>query len=234
MPELDWTKPEDYAYTRSLTRHQWAWEFLRRNPEYRKDWNSLQERIASAVDSSAEQDQGQSVPDVNMGLAAKWDLYALADPNIPAHEMRNRPHFRYTADVSIMTGDTPQAQDRDGVLWVHWPYSLALRFNVLIPVEPQLEVARKILLHWRRKVRADSRVRRMQGKPQPAKFPLYVRLLDARLAGLSELKIGLALFKTSFDPRTKAHDAVKAARRMASSGYRDLLLTPDTWHRLEG
>ena len=34
----DWRHAEDYAFTADLTRHQWAWEFLRRNPDYRREW----------------------------------------------------------------------------------------------------------------------------------------------------------------------------------------------------
>ncbi len=34
----DWRQPETYAFTTHLTREQWAWEFLRRNPDYRRSW----------------------------------------------------------------------------------------------------------------------------------------------------------------------------------------------------
>jgi hypothetical protein len=37
-PMPDWREPETYAFTAHLTREQWAWEFLRRNPEYRQAW----------------------------------------------------------------------------------------------------------------------------------------------------------------------------------------------------
>ena len=30
-----------YSYTRSLNKEQWAWEFLRRNPEYRRDYTAF-------------------------------------------------------------------------------------------------------------------------------------------------------------------------------------------------
>ena len=168
----------------------------------------------------------------NIGYAHPWDLYVMADPAIPANEMRFSPHFRYTTDVSIMQGDTGQGSFRDGVLWVHAPFNPALRFNLLVPIQPQLEVARKILTILRHRVKADERVRHRTGKPQPDKFTVYVRVLDARLAGESESEIGRTLFKDSFEPRLKARDAIKAAQRMTSSGYRDLLLTPDTWARL--
>lgn len=35
--EPDWRRPETYAHTEALTRVDWAWEFLRRNPAFRAD-----------------------------------------------------------------------------------------------------------------------------------------------------------------------------------------------------
>ena len=31
----DWSKAQAYAYTDALSAREWAWEFLRRNPEFR-------------------------------------------------------------------------------------------------------------------------------------------------------------------------------------------------------
>lgn len=33
----DWRATASYSYTIRLTRRQWAWEFLRRNPTFRRD-----------------------------------------------------------------------------------------------------------------------------------------------------------------------------------------------------
>jgi len=38
MP-IDWTNLKNYPKAEDLTVTQWGWEFLRRNPEYIKDWN---------------------------------------------------------------------------------------------------------------------------------------------------------------------------------------------------
>jgi len=229
----DWRKAEDYAYTEGLTLHEWAWEFLRRNPEYRADWASLQDKIAS----------GELIRDMNatteanahyasMNLAGKWDLYTMDDPYKAAIERHFRPHFRYTTDVSILQGDTGQGAYRDGVLWVHWPLNPALRFNLLVPIEPQLEVARQILTRLRNQLKVADKVRVRTGKPQPDKFPLYVRVLDAYLDGAKDNEVGRALFADAYDPRLKAREVNEAARKLTNSGYRDLLLTPSTWNRL--
>jgi hypothetical protein len=34
----DWTQPEEYDFMDGEPPEVWAWEFLRRNPEYRKQW----------------------------------------------------------------------------------------------------------------------------------------------------------------------------------------------------
>lgn len=40
MPAPDWTSDDNYAWTEVLSRREWAWEFLRRNEEFRKAWKN--------------------------------------------------------------------------------------------------------------------------------------------------------------------------------------------------
>jgi hypothetical protein len=40
MTKPDWTKADDYAWLNLLSRREWAWEFLRRNPDFRAAWQS--------------------------------------------------------------------------------------------------------------------------------------------------------------------------------------------------
>ena len=37
----DWRNRSHYDYTASLSRQGWAWEFLRRNPDYRQDFDRM-------------------------------------------------------------------------------------------------------------------------------------------------------------------------------------------------
>ena len=41
MSRPNWRIDEDYSFTETLTLEGWAWEFLRRNPGYRKDYENL-------------------------------------------------------------------------------------------------------------------------------------------------------------------------------------------------
>ncbi len=71
-PLIDWCNPQSYAYTQRLSRDAWAWEFLRRNPDYRAAWAHMLGR-ASRVPS----------------LAARWfGLVTFEDPDRTAAEAR--------------------------------------------------------------------------------------------------------------------------------------------------
>ena len=41
----DWRSPSDYEYLRQLDRAELAWEFLRRNPDYKKDFGRIDEKV---------------------------------------------------------------------------------------------------------------------------------------------------------------------------------------------
>jgi hypothetical protein len=47
----DWRSPSDYGYLRQLDRAELAWEFLRRNPDYQKDFARIVEATSrDAID----------------------------------------------------------------------------------------------------------------------------------------------------------------------------------------
>jgi len=43
----DWRKDGDYAFTENLSPEGWAWEFLRRNPEYNSNYESVKTLVAN-------------------------------------------------------------------------------------------------------------------------------------------------------------------------------------------
>jgi transcriptional regulator len=34
----DWSRIQAYDYTQALSARSWAWEFLRRNPDFKAEW----------------------------------------------------------------------------------------------------------------------------------------------------------------------------------------------------
>ena len=41
MSLRNWRDSSDYEFTRALDGGQWAWEFLRRNPDYQQEWSEF-------------------------------------------------------------------------------------------------------------------------------------------------------------------------------------------------
>ena len=50
--EPDWQDYDSYDYTESLMHDGWAWEFLRRNPNYRAEWRETSHIARRLTDAS--------------------------------------------------------------------------------------------------------------------------------------------------------------------------------------
>ena len=53
MSRPNWRNEEEYAFTETLTRDGWAWQFLSRNDDYIKDWNDLLETFLEDEENKA-------------------------------------------------------------------------------------------------------------------------------------------------------------------------------------
>lgn len=58
-----WQHPQDYAYTDSLESSGWAWEFLRRNPDYRHDFDECVSRDKAWVNAGGGRDNAHAIFD---------------------------------------------------------------------------------------------------------------------------------------------------------------------------
>ena len=71
----DWRDPASYDYTRDLTREGWAWEFLRRNPNYRKSWR---DQVDPAATNPTESGKARAAaPAIVSAAAAAWGLLSF-------------------------------------------------------------------------------------------------------------------------------------------------------------
>ena len=48
MPDFDWRSPEAYSKLQNVDLTGLAWEYLRRNPEYRKNYRALENPLDAA------------------------------------------------------------------------------------------------------------------------------------------------------------------------------------------
>lgn len=91
----------DYTYTNNLNKEQWAWEFLRRNPEYQRDykqfihrWNTLEDHFGKESDGDLQAWQN----DIR-SFANEWDNELTLLEELPGAERDNTSQDPIQIDV---------------------------------------------------------------------------------------------------------------------------------------
>ncbi|HWH59557.1 MAG TPA: DUF2285 domain-containing protein [Terriglobales bacterium] len=74
----DWSSDVPYAYTDRLSGSQWAWEFLRRNAEFRADWRVAQLQYGL---SGYDPPMTMMVSQYDTPMLSKWGLLYCTSPN---------------------------------------------------------------------------------------------------------------------------------------------------------
>jgi hypothetical protein len=73
MTQPDWHCAEDYTFTKKLDNAGWAWEFLRRNPEYIHDWKVAVQQQQKFIEHQA-----------GNKFNAHRNPYVMFDPPLPS------------------------------------------------------------------------------------------------------------------------------------------------------
>jgi len=238
----DWRNPKNYGFTERLTAAQWAWEFLRRSPDYRREWGEF---IATWRDLEAA-----------YGKPSQRDMAAWkSDPRawVPAEQCRESD-CRVDGDKVLIecalgarwgfykfppdpADDDPVGGDR--LVWreVPWevpllgplesapemPSRAALVFDLGLPLAPQLEQAKRRLQIERRRRVASGEVTPPRIADHVASLTLRLRLLDAIAAGATPTERARMLDLTP----ESAQAAEAEARNLREGGYRRLLVLRD-------
>ena len=191
----NWRNPKDYPRTDGLTPSQWAWEFLRRDPEYKESW----ERYLDALGALSEDPDPRPIPDELSG-AWMWGIDGFhQDPD------EDSPPKWLPA---VATGHTMQVKDRPpnrkgyrtvGQLFPDHEGRIPVVFNLRQPIKPQLDAARKQLLRLQEKAEEHGIRARKVVKPQKKghkgeQWPGLLRVLDAVAEGAAPKEIAEILF----------------------------------------
>lgn len=186
---------DHYAYCAALTRDQWAWEFLRRNPGYRRDYQAF-----ITIWRALEADYG-APPNRDF---SKWKQDPRAYGPLPGD-----------AELATTTGELCVAQDERVLLecWVgakwgfykfpldpervapgpdelSWrpppqpggeieaPYRVDIAFDLSLPLPPQLEAAKFRLVSRAAELRRQGLAAPKTLANQHARWTTMLRLVD--------------------------------------------------------
>ncbi len=237
---MDWRAAKDYGFTAELDAAGWAWQFLRRCPEYRADhawfaatWHALEAEYGVPPERDffrwkqdsrawrAEAEIAGCGTDLCPGendqvliecwMGAKWGFRKF--PVDPAVDFPEALAWR---DQPIEVEPVCAAQ-----VDLFPAERVALGFDLSLPLDAQLEAARRklaLLRHGMAKSGALPPLSLRQGAPV---WRVWLRMLDGLDAGAGLPEIGLALELA--DPA----GALAAARVTCRKGYRRILMLAD-------
>jgi hypothetical protein len=152
------------AYPDNLTDHQWRWQFLRRRDDYRDDWHDI---------SDGDQTRRFVLVANNQTLREKYGIAMMAHPGEPEIP----PHYFLPDKIRRIELGWPSTADA----------VILVPFDLDRPLGLQLERARERLTESQ-----DTRSLKTS-REHRKKWPLYLRVLDAREAEATFDEIGRTL-----------------------------------------
>lgn len=236
---MAWQGPENYVFEPHLSGAEWAWQFLRRNPDYRRDyawfivtWQALEADYGApptrdffrwrqdprAWRSEAElagcgSEACPGVDDkvlIECWMGAKWGLRKF--PLDPARE-RPVPGEELDWREQPLSVEVLGAADHDHLQQRHG--KIGIGFDLSLPVDAQLEAAKRLMLIRRRGLERNGDLPPRSVQVGCEVWTRLLRLLDGVEAGLSLADLAAT------------DEEWAAAQAMTAVGYRRILLLED-------
>ena len=234
---------EPYAYCATLTPDQWAWEFMRRNPAYRADyqqfitiWHALEAdygapphrdfqrwkldpRAYGPLPGAGESDLSNTASDLCVGEDERVMLECWMGAKWGFHKFPLDPdhvHPPTPDELSWRALPAQAANDIDEI------YQLDIAFDLSLPLPPQLDAARFRLAS---KVAALRRA----GHPAPRTVTSQREHWTQLLQVLDHDALSIEASIMGRENTAPAHHAplFDSARDMVQMGYREILRLPE-------
>jgi hypothetical protein len=207
----DWRDSSAYPAA-SAPLCQWAWQFLRRNPEYQADWESFVRPHYDPVDRSID---GRSVVPFHT-LREKYGVHYPADPALrDTDPMFEAAYILRTIEGSIRL--------LPGQVWRLREHEVGIILDKRLPRGPQIRAADAYFEEMQRTFDGDV----IEVRYHRDKWPNYLRILDAKAAGEKHDVIAAGLFpqlSNAYDDgykgRKQVQNQLKAAQRLRDVDYR--------------
>lgn len=218
----------DYEYLKGESIDLWAWQFLRRNDEYRSQWKNKSKSLYEK--NLAKTDFGKFLTDEMMAEtpdpgAQKWGLscgYENPDRQIPIVGFSPRIFGRMIPDLIGIEEESKQITDRYKQLGEKDEFikkllsdvifrqnkaeipegSAAVVFDLSLPIKPQVKHAKQLLMKVQQQEIAAGRVNRQNPSIPKSLFDLYtryLRILDAKEENNSSAQIAGVIFPTEIN-----------------------------------
>ena len=239
----DWRKPSQYPdpSKAEVTRLDWAWQFLRRNPEYQQLWSNLiapnykpahvtwsMKQTAGSVRRVRDRVRAhlKAPPSANYQLAQFETLFGIItippDPSKRKARLRFAAHFiRYARKPSHRPGKSgwvynvpTSLQDHEVLVW----------FDLRWPTKAQLTRAKQLLAQQTREEKLENIP--FSFRYRPKKYINYLRILDAKAANAPDAEVAKVIYPQElniypeFVGSHRVRDDRNAAERLRDNPWR--------------
>jgi hypothetical protein len=202
----DWRQPSGYPNPGNLWISDWRWEFLRRKPRYRQDYDRPE---LSYVDESKAR-----------YFERVYFLASPIDPQLSAAdyvrscetELFRPDHFDVFIGSRSFSSKYAHGSEVDRIMHHRSNNDIFFRVDPLKPLEAQF----KVFVEIARKSQRSLLGRILTPRARPTKWPLYLRVLDARDCDAAYSEIARVCLKHE-DPSAAigaARDLTKQARKL--------------------
>jgi len=215
----------DYARCATLTRDQWAWEFLRRNPDYQADYRqfiALWQALEADYGTPPERDfsRWKRDPRAYGPLPGDGELNAASGELCQVDDERVLIECWMGAKWGFYKFPLDPGRDAPAPDQLSWrppppvgppaePYRATLDFDLALPLPPQIEAAKLRLLSRAAELRRNGLAAPKSVANQRARWAQMVRLLDAA------------------DQTHDDEGLLRDAQTMVQRGYLDILRLAD-------
>lgn len=203
----DWRDADAYPKPNELTLDEWRWEFLRRRSDYRTHFMQPEEEFIG--DSKG------------LYFERVYKISEVVDPHLSVLDLKTRkgePDDIFPSYFDITFVDTSLSHHY-GHPWMNekrpraepQPYHIDLRVDLTRPLRPQFEKFAKLAANAQK---SWGKGRKIHRRTHKAKWPLYLRVLDARASGATYSQISHALLRHQQQTEQAARDVLKQAEAL--------------------
>ncbi len=241
-----WRNEKNYDYMDNHTPELWAWEFLRRNPKYRKDWVSAMKMRKDEIikhkkekhldcplfppNCIKEYDQPEKI--YFEGARNKWGLYfdEIINPNIDKPRVDQTYSLFWSNNYFLGKDDLDFLPDLK-------KYEVLIAIDLEQGIQSQLERYKYILEDYQKdqEVHSDLVVQKVKNKKIYWKD--YIRILDAKENNAETREIASIIFPKlgnshpDYNGNKMVIDSYDAAKKIRDENYKKILQKPCEWKK---
>jgi hypothetical protein len=215
----NWRDPKEYEFRSNvwpgIEEEFWAWEFLRRNINYQKDWNKELKFFQSSSSEPIGNIESSSFflePQQN-DCRKKWGIYYFINPNTDNPDM-----LFFDAGYGRIYRESGHV--------ILQPGQVAAVFDLQRPIKPQFKQIDRGLKEWKRRFDRNGIIQpTIPRKYNKDDWGIQLRVLDAKTSGIETKEIADELFPGYSnkypDKQANRHviDSHAAAKKMVDRGY---------------